>query len=264
MSSVALASTLCYSNSHDSASWRGLAVNDRSKFIAFLRKVVKPRVADTESGFEADLRGLATTDMAIDQVARLLRSVPEPEGWEIGEALAECILQTDSGREFHWPWNTVRDRRAPRASLPGSDLVGFCKIDDSVWLAFGEVKTSSEAKAPPNVMFGGSGMAWQLARSVRCLDIQRTLLQWLHTRCRTALHRSLYKEAVSRFLDSGGKELLVVGVLVRDTPPNEADLQGRGKSLADKLPAPTRVELIACYLPIPIAEWPALLEEEAS
>ncbi|MEW6218911.1 MAG: DEAD/DEAH box helicase [Thermodesulfobacteriota bacterium] len=153
--STALASKVSYSATYASVSWQGRAVDDRVRFAVFLRDVVRPRVADADSGFEADLRGLATTDMSIDQVERLLRAVPDPEGWEVGEALAECALQSDSGRELHWPWNTVRDRRTPRASLPGTDLVGFCRLDGSIWLAFGEVKTSSEATAPPNVMYGG-------------------------------------------------------------------------------------------------------------
>ena len=158
-------------------------------------------------------------------------------------------------------WNTVRDRRTPRASLPGADLVGFCRLDGAVWLTFGEVKTSSEVQAPPNVMSGSSGMRWQLEGSAKRLDIQRTLLQWLHTRCSHEPHRSMYEEAVRRFLESQGKRLLIVGVLIRDTEPDEADLQGRGKTLASTLPAPTRVELFAWYLPVPIAQWPALLRE---
>jgi hypothetical protein len=263
MATAVLTSRISYSESHESASWSGREVTDGAEFAAFLRDVVGPRIADSESGFEDALRGLATTDMAVDQVERLFRAVPDPEDWEIGEAFAECALQSDSGREFHWPWNTVRDRRTPRASLPGADLVGFCTIDDGVWLTFGEVKTSSEATAPPNVMHGCGGMAWQLEESVRRGDIQRTLLQWLHTRCSSELWRTMYEDAVRRFLDSGGRELLAVGVLVRDTVPNEADFRGRGKALAKKLPEPTRIELFAWYLPVPISEWPAVLKGEA-
>lgn len=95
------------------------------------------------------------------------------------------------------------------------------------------------------------------------LDVQRTLLQWLHARCSEEPFRSLYEQAVRRFLSSQSKELLIVGVLIRDTPPNEADLQSRGKALAKKLPSPTRVELFAWYLPVPISEWPRLLQEKA-
>ena len=82
--------------------------------------------------------------MATEFVERLLKAVPEPEGWEVGEALAECALERDSGREVHWPWNTVRDRRTPRASLPGTDLVGFCRQGATVLLLFGEVKTGED------------------------------------------------------------------------------------------------------------------------
>ena len=42
----------------------------------------------------------------------------------------------------------------------------------------------------------------------------------------------MYEEAVRRFLESQGKKLLIVGVLIRDTEPKEADLQGRGKVLS--------------------------------
>lgn len=260
---AALASTISYQGQQGSACWEGRHVADLKRFAGFMRDVVAPRVVDKAASFEPDLRGLAATGMATEFVERLLKAVPEPEGWEVGEALAECALEQDSGREVHWPWNTVRDRRTPRASLPGTDLVGFYRQGETVLLLFGEVKTSSEATAPPNVMYGGSGMAWQLEESAKRLDIQRSLLQWLHARCLGEPYRDLYKKAVSRYVGSDGKELLIVGVLIRDTQPNEADLQSRGKALSGTLGAPTRIALIAWYLPVPIADWPRLLQEEA-
>jgi hypothetical protein len=259
-----LGSEVCYSGNAASARWEGRHVVDGSRFKRFVREVVGPRVSDVGSSFEPDLRGLATTGMATEFVERLLKAVPDPKGWEVGEALAECALQQDSGREVHWPWNTVRDRRTPRASLPGSDLVGFYREGASVLLLFGEVKTSSDAGTPPNVMNGGSGMTWQLEQSATRLDIQHALLQWLHARCQAEPNRDLYEKAVGRYLESEGKELLLVGILIRDTAPSELDLKGRGQALAKRLGKPTRIELIAWYLPVPIAEWPTLLQEEAS
>lgn len=256
-----LGAAICYSGSSTSARWEGRYVSDIPRFKRFVREVVAPRVADADSSFESDLRGLATTGMATEFVERLLNAVPEPTGWEIGEALAECALKQDSGREIHWPWNTVRDRRTPRASLPGTDLVGFYREDNAVFLLFGEVKTSSDRHSPPSVMNGGSGMAWQLEQSATRLDIQYSLLTWLNWRCREEPYCDLYKKAVSRYIRSDGKELLLVGILVRDTTPSELDLKSRGQSLSRKIVGPTRVELIAWYLPIPIAEWPKLLEE---
>lgn len=262
--SATLGSAVCYSGHADSARWQGRHVLDAERFKCFVREVVRPRVADVASSFEGDLRGLATTGMATEFVEHLLNAVHEPKDWEVGEALAECALQHDWGHEVHWPWNTVRDRRTPRASLPGSDLVGFYRDDESVVLLFGEVKTSSDANIPPKVMNGGSGMAWQLEQSATRLDIQHALLKWLYARCQSPPYRDLYEKAVGRYLRSEGKELLLVGILIRDTVPSELDLKSRGQALANKLGNPTRIELIAWYLPIPIAEWPTLVTGEAS
>lgn len=198
--------------------------------------------------------------MATEFVERLLNSLPNTKDWEIGEALAECALQSESEHDVSWPWNTVCDRRTPRASLPGADLVGFLREDEDAFLLFGEVKTSRDASTPPGVMNGGSGMAWQLEQSATRLDIQHALLKWLHARCRVEPYRNLYERAVSRYLESAGRELFIVGVLIRDTKPNELDFKARGESLSAKLKAPTRVNLIAWYLPVPILEWPNLLE----
>jgi len=259
-----LGSAVCFSGQLMSASWEGRHVADAKQFNRFMREVVRPRVADVAAPFAPDLRGMATTGMATEFVEHLLNAVPDPEGWEVGEALAECALQQDSGREVHWPWNTVRDRRTPRASLPGSDLVGFYCEGNSVVLLFGEVKTSSDNNTPPGVMNGGSGMAWQLEQSATRLDIQHALLKWLYSRCRIGLYRNLYKKAVGRYLESEGKELLLVGILIRDTAPSELDLKSRAQAMSIKLSNPTRIELIAWYLPVPIAEWPKLMKEEAS
>lgn len=258
---TALESEICYSGSSGSASWEGRRVDDGDRFTGFVKNVVRGRVADTESTFEVELRGLATTGMATEFVGRLLKAVRDPEGWEVGEAFAECALQHDSGRAMHWPWNTVRDRRTPRASLPGADLVGFFRDGDTILLLFGEVKTSSDTGAPPNVMYGGSGMTWQLEESATRLDIQHTLLRWLHARCRLMPHRGLYERAVARYLSSQGKDFLLVGVLIRDTRPNELDVKSRAVALAAKLGARTRVVILAWYLPLAIPDWPGLLRE---
>ena len=60
-----------------------------------------------------------------------------------------------------------------------------------------------------------------------------------------------------------GKALLLVGVLIRDTPPSERDLESRGKALSGRIADPTRVDLVAWYLPVPISDWPALMQAGA-
>lgn len=261
MTAVSLVSEVRYSGAHANASWCGRAVVDEDGFTSYVASRVRSRVEDAEGRdrFEAELRGMATTGMETAFVEKLLRAVPEEKSWAIGEALAECVLADDDTREICWPWNLVRDRRTPRASLPGADLVGFCKEGDSVLLLFGEVKTSSDANTPPNVMNGSGGMAWQLKDEATRLDIQHALLKWLRTRCESSEHQALYQAAVQRYLQSLGKEILLVGILLRDTAPNERDVTARAKSLADSLSSPTRIEITAWYLPVPIEDWPALL-----
>lgn len=258
----ALSPETCYSGSKGSAKWLGRAVSDEGRFRAYLADRVKGRVDDAAARdpFSAELRGMATTGMSTEFVERLLRAVPEEKAWAVGEALAECVLEDDETREVSWPWNLARDRRTPQASLPGADLVGLCKEGDAVVLLFGEVKTSSDSKAPPQVMNGRGGMAWQLQEEATRLDIQRALLQWLRARCESTEHRELYRAAVERYVRSLGKEILLVGILLRDTEPHELDVAARAKFLAENIGDPTRIEVTAWYLPLRIEQWPALLQ----
>ena len=258
---AALAPEIRYSGSKDSTQWSGHAVVDEDRFKSYVTSRVKARVEDNEAQdqFAAELRGMATTGMSTEFVENLLLAVPEEKSWAIGEALAECVLADDETREICWPWNLVRDRRTPRASLPGTDLVGFCKEGEGVFLLFGEVKTSSDVRTPPQVMNGSGGMAWQLKEEATRLDIQHALLKWLRARCNSAEHQALYWAAVHRYVHSCGKEILLVGILLRDTEPNELDATARAEALSESLSRPTRIEITAWYLPVPIEEWPALL-----
>ena len=262
-SNAALGSSVVYSGNASSVIWEGRVVKDETGFARYVREVVHPRIADQESGFESELIGLASTGMETRFVEGLLGAVQNPMGWEIGEAIAECALRDDSGRDVCWPWNTVRDRRNPRASLPGADLVGFCREDDTAILLIGEVKTSSDERTPPRVMVNGSsGMKWQLEESAVKRDLQTTLLKWLLVRCRDQPYRDLYKKAVTRYITSEGTDILIVGVLIRDTTPSELDLNASGNYLSVRLENLARVELFAWYLPVKISNWPSLLQPE--
>lgn len=261
-----LAFKTCYGGSKGSASWEGRHVDDADAFRRYLKDRVRARIDDDQAGntFAAELRAMATTGMITEFVEQVLRAVPEDKSWGIGEAPAECVLSDDGSREVCWPWNSVRDRRTPRASLPGADLVGFCRQGEDVFLLFGEVKTSSDANSPPNVMYGSGGMAWQLEEEATKLDIQCTLLKWLRARCNSQKHCELFHAAVQRYLQSQGKDILLVGILLRDTLADERDVMSRSQALSEKLASPTRVEITAWYLPVPIEHWPNLLKEEAS
>ena len=259
---VALESSVTYSGSARSVRWEGRVVDDPDRFARYLQQVVKCRISDDASSFEADLRGLSGVGLGPRAVDRMLDTVPEPEGSAIGEALAECALRDDAGRTVRWPWNMVRDRRSARASLQGPDLIGFVIEKDRVSLLVGEVKTSSERRSPPTVMRNHDGMAQQIERCATDPEVHLTMLQWLHVRCRTPPWREFYEKAVQRFLGSGGRDLIVVGILNRDSAPSGRDLEATGKRLSKQIETPTRVQLIAWYLPVRIADWPRLLRDQ--
>ena len=156
----ALPAAIAYAATEGVVRWEGYAIPDEDAFCAFLEGSVATRVQDVDVAepFEDELQALATTGLGTEFLKQFLSAVPEEKGWEIGEALAESILGEDANRDIIWPWNERRDRRTPQASLPGADLVGFCRDAQGFTLLFGEVKTSSDARVPPQVMYGRSGM----------------------------------------------------------------------------------------------------------
>lgn len=255
-----LRNALKYRCAVDRVRWEGRAVEDAVGFQDYMRHVVGPQLNADDLEMDAVLRGLATTEMATGAIERLLDSLPPSQGWEVGEALAECILDHDMGWTVHWLWRTSRDRRTPKARLQGTDLVGFVQRDDEFFLLFGEVKTSGEARRPPTVMTGPSGLPRQLAEIALRPDIQCALLSWLRVRCRSQFQRDLFKKATSRYINSEGQDFVLVGVLLRDTVPDERDLRRPAEVLSRQLPAaPASVRLVAWYLPVEIDRWPALV-----
>lgn len=250
-----------YTGAQGIATWEGYVIDDEAAFQAFVRGPVAARAGDVavRQSFEDELRALATTGVATEFLDRFLTVVPDEQDWEVGEALAEAVLAADTNREVIWPWNESRDRRTPQASLPGADLVGFCRDASGVSLLFGEVKTSADRGTPPQVMYGRSGMTWQLEKNATDLGIQHALMRWLRVRCADPALQGIYREAVARYLRTSGKDLLIVGVLLRDTPCDERDVASRAHHLAGRLSGPTRVEILAWYLPVPIGQWASAL-----
>lgn len=92
------------------------------------------------------------------------------------------------------------------------------------------------------------------------ISIHNCLLKWLHPRCKNTNLWPLYEKAVKKYLSSDGRAIKLVGMLMRDTEPNELDLKNRAKRLATSVSAPTEVELDAWYLPLPVDDWPTVVQ----
>lgn len=259
MENTALA-IVSYEAQDRQAAWCGVSILDGDIYHSFMENEVASRLHDEEGTqeFETCLRGLATTGFAQDSLDAILAAeVSEERSWAIGEACAEAYLESEFN--ITWPWNMERDKRTPKASLPGADLVGFEIKDDVIRLALGEVKTSSDIDTPPNVMVGRSGMIHQIDNLATNLGHINQLLKWLLPRCKDTANEVLFKMAVTLFLESGNKAIALFGVLFRDTQPNELDLKNRGRFLANTLIAPATCQLIAIYLPCNIEDLPSLV-----
>lgn len=251
---LALSTTQAYPAVGVAQCWRGVNINDADEFDVYLRGPVWDRVNDAE--FEADLaqdlQALATTDMATQTLESLLNAVVAPQDWEIGEAMAECLLSDEIGAV--WPWNENRDRKTPKASLPGADIVGFIGEGKDTTFLFGEVKTSSHADNPPGVMNGRSGLAHQIDTLAKTPSHHFTLIKWLSARCTTEDLRARFRTAAKRYLASEGKDFAIAGVLLRDTAAHQDDLRTRGQTFGAG-PDQPRIRLDAWYTPRPIADW---------
>ena len=249
-------STISYEAQDRQVSWRGVSMADGDSFDSFMTNDVASRLHDEEGTieFEAHLRGLANTGFERDNLNEILAAeIPEVRDWAIGEAMAEAYL----GREYDitWPWNMERDKRTPKASLPGADLVGFEVNGDNVRLALGEVKSSSEDRYPPQLMSGRSGhMGHQIDDLATNLSLIYQLFKWLWVRCKNTEHETSFNAAITVYLSSGNRAVTLFGVLVRDTQPNELDLKARGKTLAGRIQDPTTCKLVAIYLPCAISD----------
>lgn len=158
--------------------------------------------------------------------------------WQTGEGLAESYLINHFSCSF--PWTSNRDFKNLKSSLTGADLVGF--YDNK--FAFGEVKTSSENRHPPQVTSKAQyGLNTQLNKLCSDKNLQSTLIQYLFHRLKGDQR---YENALKKYLQNNN-DFNIFGVLVRDTEPNIADWNYLQNNL--KSHNIGSIFLIALYLP---------------
>lgn len=195
---------------------------------------------------EAFLGSVPDTEFDPSEVRRVLEAQKAPEDWRVGEALAEAYLV--SHRICAFPWPDKRDERKSGSSLPGADLVGFQRDGETDRFAFGEVKTSSEAKYPPGAMHGRTGLTQQIEDLRDEVSIRDDLVKYLMHRAVNALWKDQFICAYRRY-NANNTDVQLFGLLVRDVAPHEDDLRVRVSKLGQDCPAAMSIELLAVYLP---------------
>ncbi|UCH96864.1 MAG: hypothetical protein JSV88_08430 [Candidatus Aminicenantes bacterium] len=193
------------------------------------------------------LSGVAETNFEHENVKRILYSKQESERWRVGEALAESYLVAH--RNCFFPWPVSRDKKKERASLPGTDLVGFQEATErDNRFAFGEVKTSEQEKYPPSVMYGQHGLKHQLEDLCSNVSTRDTLVKYLAHRAQGSSWVRQYKDSAKRYL-ANNLDVSLFGIMVRDVDPHTDDLFALTRNLAEISSPPLSVELLALYLP---------------
>ncbi len=200
-----------------------------------------------KADIEEILRGVVETAFEQDGLRHVLADPVHIEDWRVGEAIAETWLANH--RDCRFPWPDGRDERKSGSSLPGADLVGLYADAQGDCLAFGEVKTSSDARHPPGAMYGRTGLKQQLEDLRDNTSIRDDLFKYLGHRAKGTRWMERFRRAGKRYL-ANKSDVRLFGFLVRDVSPNEYDVRVRVERLGQGCPDGTRIELLALYLPV--------------
>jgi len=128
---------------------------------------------------------------------------------------------------------------------------------------FGEVKTSSENRQPPQVMTYEKGMESQLCDLYEKPQKRSILISYLQNKARLFDEGHQFKKDFKDSLRSyyGNNNYQLIGVLVRDTEPKKGDLSDSYLRIKERILEPKGLQLLALYLPIKKAEWLQIINE---
>lgn len=214
------------------------------------RVFAKLAESDGAEELKQHLVDLETTGFELQGLVGQIEVSPRARDWEIGEAFAEIALE--DGYEARFPWPTGLDKRTARASLPGPDLVGL-QGHARPRFVFGQVKTSSENRTPPQVVNSAEDcLRNQMRRLGHGQRDQQQLIGWLLVRVRDTEWEDAFNQALRSY--SKG-DLWLVGVLVSGKrEPDERDLAGICAGIKHR-PGTGELHLLAFYLPFHKDEW---------
>lgn len=191
------------------------------------------------------LADLAKTDFENERLESILTSPDSFDEWRVGEALAEHHLVTEVGCEFPWP--DSRSTRNPNSSGGGVDLIGF-HASDRVRFVFAEVKTSHQQAWPPGLLTSRShGLHSQLSGLNAGDDRSKWAIRYLTMNSVGKSWLDSFRQALATYL-ADSMDVVIYGVLIHATEPNQADLRARASSLAQSVKEPTSMALVAIYL----------------
>ena len=225
---------------------------------AYLANRVSSKIteADSSEQLRSHLAELETTGFNSGELfAQTIDSQLHVKDWEIGEAIAETVLEDE--HEAMFPWETGWDKRTLKANLPGADIVGF-QHKKAPRFIFGQVKSSSETRVPPQIINSSNDcLKNQMHHLLHKPSERMQLIAWLLLRVKGTDWMSAFKEALENYAQ---KDYCIVGVLVsggRTANPKDltgicTDIQHTNKECD--------MSLLGYYLPLDKEEWHRLLQ----
>ncbi|TVZ79626.1 hypothetical protein FB379_12223 [Aeribacillus composti] len=221
-----------------------------NKFQEYISTRVKEKFEDLEwtnrLALEAE-QALKDTGFTAENFIEIFSNREMENNWRIGEYLAECVLEDKFNAKFYY--NSSRDAKNPKGNDTGADLVGLCEVEGESCFLFGEVKTSNDSDSPPNVLYGRTGMVYQLESLRDNAEKRDDLVKWIWTKA--VLMSGSFKDectiALKNYYQSSKTKVKLVGVLVRDTEVNYRDLHSRAKALNKNIPGQMIIELVGVY-----------------
>ena len=237
----------------------GLLAAEEETCRAYLVKRVMPRLIESDASevLKQHIMELSSTGFSCDNLLDQIQPSPKAKDWEIGEAFAATVLEDE--HEAMFPWPTAFDKRMPKASLPGADLVGFHRYIDTRFV-FGQVKSTSEKRTPPQIVSTANDcLKKQMFELRHNQSIRQQLLSWLLVRTKDNKWEAAFNEALERYSNN---DVWLVGVLVNgDRQPSESDLSGICADLEHN-PGYGEVQLMGFYIPFHKDEWVNIVYSE--
>lgn len=208
-------------------------------------------LAQLSESLEESISALETTGFGTSLIKEVASEAPNPHDWQIGEVLAQVLLEDTENTRFPWP--PTWDNRSTTASLPGADLVGFIGADGDERFAFGETKTSDAEDVLNSVIYGSDGLRDQLDRLMRISERRVSLVAWLLVRSSGRPWKAAFDRAKTRFAKNP-RDIVIIGVLLRCRDYDQSHLELVRKHL-ESLMTTESVLLVGYYLPIEIRLW---------
>jgi len=247
-----------YKETLDDIHVEGYSVAEADCRAFFSSKVASKIVeADCAEQLRTHLEELETTGFDSSAlITEMSKSTVQVKDWEIGEAIAEVVLAEEHDAIF--PWETGWDKRTPRASLPGADIVGF-QNKTAPRFMFGQVKSSSENRLPPQVVNSGKDCLRNQMHTLKHECAERIqLIQWLLVRAKGSAWENSFNEALERYVQ---EDYYLVGILISGgRAANAKDLTGICKGINHTKDS-GEISLFGYYLPFDMKSWVSMVPD---